>query len=79
MGVRRAKPDYQLSWFHGEVAGIMDEPNCARLFPESIIPGFAIKHNAAVRQADHFELVRHHGSYRCAGCKARSPDFPPMY
>ena len=54
----------------------MDEPNYARLFSESIIPGFATKHNAAVRQADHFELVRHHGSYRCAGVQGSITRFP---
>ena len=48
----------------------------ARLFPESIIPGFATKHNAAVHQPDHFELVRHRGNYRCAGVQGSIAGFP---
>jgi hypothetical protein len=40
---------------------ITDEANYARLFPESVIPGIASKHNAAVRQSDHFEIVKHSG------------------
>jgi hypothetical protein len=51
-------------------------PAYARLFRESIVPGFATKHNAAVRQVVHFELVRHHGSYRCAGIQVSIAGFP---
>ena len=54
----------------------MDEQNYARLFPESIIPCFATKHYAAVRQADYFGLVRHRGSYRCAGIQGSIAGFP---
>ena len=62
--------------FSRDVQLIMDEPNYARLFPESIIPGFATKHNAAVHQPDHFELVRHRGNYRCAGVQGSIAGFP---
>ena len=62
--------------FSRDVQLIMDEPNYARLSPESIIPGIATKHNAAVRQSDHFELVRHRGSYRCAGVQGSIAGFP---
>jgi hypothetical protein len=48
------------------------------LFSESIIPGFATKHNATARRADYFELCGIMAVTVVPGCKARSRPFPAI-